>query len=260
MVDRPDYETHPAYGMVAFNRVQGSPGKMFGSALPQHGHFIRLVVRHGQRKHDLGCDWVMGTGPSVVEAWLSAAQFAELLTTMNIGDGVPCTLIRIEGRKISEMPQDEQTEAERTYEAGEAKMMIFGDELKAEINVMCKKVLAKGALSMTARKEVVRLFDKVLMETEANMPFALRSFQEAVEKTSQHAKAELDAVVLHAITAKGLEALGVKVKQLHGHEIQDPHEFEGEFDHEFEGEFDCDVCGEGRQHYMHNNKEGDDDA
>lgn len=209
MVDRPDYETHPAYGMVAFNRVQGSPGKLFGSALPQHGTFIRLVVRQGSRKHDLGCDWVMGTGPSIVEAWLSASQFAELLTTMNIGDGVPCTLTRIEGRKVPEMPQDEQTEAERTYEAGETKMSVFADELKEEISAMRKKILSKGALSMAARREVVSLLDKVLRETEANMPFALRSFQEAVDKTSTQAKAELDAVVSQAITAKGLEALGV---------------------------------------------------
>ena len=209
MKEQPDYEEHPAYGMVAFNRVQGSPGKMFGSALPQHGHFIRLVVRQGSRKHELGHDWVMGTGSSVVEAWLSAAQFAELLTTMNIGDGVPCTLRRIDGHKVPEMPQDEETEAERTYKAGETKMSVFGDELKEEISVMREKILSKGALSMAARREVVALLDKVLRETEANMPFALRSFQEAVEKTSQHAKAELDAFVSHTITAKGLEALSL---------------------------------------------------
>lgn len=211
MTERNEYEGHPAYGMVAFNRVQGSPGKMFGSSLPQHGHFIRLIVRHGKRKHDLGRDWVMGDGPSVVEAWLSAAQFAELLTTMNIGDGVPCTLKRIEGRKVEDMPEDEETEAERTYRAGEAKMTVFAAELKEEIAAMRSKVLSKGALSMAARREVVALLDKILRETEANMPFALRSFQEAVEKTSTQAKAELDAMVSHAITLKGLEALGVEL-------------------------------------------------
>ena len=46
------------------------------------------------------------------------------------------------------------------------------------------------------------------------MPFALRCFQEAVEKTSTQAKAELDAMVSNVITSKGLESLGVRSKAL----------------------------------------------
>lgn len=209
-----DYKTHPAYGVVAFNRVQGSPGPMFGSSLPQHGTFIRLVIRQAQRKHDLGEDWIMGKGRSLIEVWLSAAQFSELLTTMNIGDGVPCTIKRFDGAEVPNMPDDEQTIAERVYEAAQVKMDLFAEETRAELAQARAALLAKGSISVKARNEIVSTLDKILREADANLPYAVRSFQRAVEKTSAQAKAELDALVSHTITVKGLEALGVEIKAI----------------------------------------------
>lgn len=207
------FETHPAYGMVAFNRVSGSPGKMFGSKIPQHGQYVRLVIKRGQRKHDHG-DMLKGMGLSLIEVWLSSAQFAELLTTMNIGDGVPCTLARIAGKSVECMPQDEETESDRTYAAARDKMRGFAGELRGKVDAIRAKLEAKGTIKVATRKEIAQLLDRIMMEVSSNMPFLLRCYQEAVEKVSTQAKAELDAMVSKVITDKGLEALGIDPKQL----------------------------------------------
>lgn len=203
------YETHPAYGVVGFNRTSGSPGKMFGSAIPQHGHFVTLTIKQAQRKHDLYHDWIMGRGRELITVWLSAAQFAELLTSMNIGDGVPCTIRRLNGKQVEEMPQDEQTETEKVHTGFEGKLRALGETLRDKTEEARDLLLTKGGITMAARRRVVQLLDLVHREVEANLPFALTSFQEAVEKTTVHAKAELDAMVTHVVTTKGLEALGV---------------------------------------------------
>lgn len=205
--DKPEYETHPAYGVVGFSRISGDPGKLFGSAIPQHGHFVALRIKKAARKHDLGMDWIHGKCEDLIEVYLSAAQFSELLTTMNIGDGVPCTITRFNGDFIEKMPRDEKTETEKVRGNFKNKLLDFGKNLRDKTEE-ARELLSKG-MKVSDRKRVTDLLDLIHREIEANLPFALTSFQEAVEKTTMHAKAELDAMVSHVVQTRGLEALGI---------------------------------------------------
>jgi hypothetical protein len=234
-----DYTTHPAYGMVAFDRVSGDPGRMFGSSLQTHGQFVRLTIRQGQRAHDLGQDWLMGANRVPhIEVWLSAAQFAELLTTMNVGDGVPCTIKEVNGMCI-EMPQDEKTEVDRAYDAAKEHMQIFPQEVRAKMARAQELLAEKGPMKVAARKEVSGVLREVLMTVDANFPFALKQFQSAAEKTTTHAKAEFDSLVMHAITTRGLAALQLEVppqKQLEEPDVA--------FDKCVFSDATCRVCGD----------------
>jgi len=204
------YDTHPAYGMVAFHRISGSPGKMFGSQLAQHGQFISLQIKRAERAHEYGQDWFHGR-QSLVEVWLSAAQFAELLTTMNVGDGVPCTINRLMGKSVERMPEDEQTEAEKVSSGFTGKMRKLSRSIREGAARAREKLLSKGTLKVSDRKNIAALLGRVQMELDANIPFVLESFQEAVEKTSTHAKAEIDALYTSAVERAGMEALGIEV-------------------------------------------------
>jgi len=206
MVRDREKEEHESYGTIGFYRTQGDPGKMFGSALPQHGHFVALSIKRAIRYHDLHQDWIHG-GEELINIWLSANQFAELLTTMNVGDGVPCTLKRVAGKGMEPPPDTESTEAERISTGFDDRLNDFADTLQEKTDLACEMLRAQGTINKGARKHVADILEWVHREVRSNLPFALTSFQEAVDKTSQHAKAELDAMVTHVVQKTGLKAI-----------------------------------------------------
>ena len=125
--DKKTKHEHPSYGMVQFVRTGGSSRRLFGSGLNHHSATILLTVREGVRHHELGRDWYMGNR-ALVEVELSAAQFTSLLTQMNVGTGVPCTIRRYNG-EVAE-PPDEPPETERVRNYFKYSMEELAERLK----------------------------------------------------------------------------------------------------------------------------------
>ena len=84
-------EKHASWGMVGFSRTQCSGRQCFGSDVT-NSNTMRLTLKHAVKHRELGRDWCMGDD-TICEIELTALQFAELLTNMNCGDGVPCTIL-----------------------------------------------------------------------------------------------------------------------------------------------------------------------
>lgn len=90
-------QKHPAYGMVSFSRVTHSGGahgannRLFGSSIDDHHTSIMLEIKEASVRHDLSRDWFFPDN-TLIKVELSQVQFAELLTTMNAGSGIPCTI------------------------------------------------------------------------------------------------------------------------------------------------------------------------
>lgn len=198
-------ETHPSYGMIGISRMSGSPGAMFGSSLPTHGTFFSLKVKRAKRCHNLSRDWVYGR-EKVIEVFLTSAQFTELFTTMNIGDGVPCTIRYLEGEYVPEADHHE-TELTRVHEGVAKEQKKFGAALRERTREARELLLKKGTISVANRKKIAAMLDVVLMEVESNAPFRLKMFQEAMDKVSAAAKAELDSMVSFVVQQTGLKAL-----------------------------------------------------
>jgi len=206
------YETHPAYGTAVFHRMTGHPGKLFGSNIEEHHSFIGLTICQGERMHDLGRDWIHG-GKELVEVWFSPAQFAELLTTMNVGSGVPCTIKHLGvANRMPEIPEDEKSEPQRVVDDFKAKVDEIASVMDEKIAVLTKMLEEKPSINKGDRAEIKQLLEYVQREVHANFPFQVQSFNEAVEKTTVQAKAEIDALVTGVVQAAGIEALRGKAK------------------------------------------------
>jgi hypothetical protein len=201
-----DYEKHPSWGMVEFSRVSGGKSRLFGSSLPMHGTTIRLTIRHGQRAHSLGSDWFMGSSRvPLVEVELSPAQFAELLTTMNIGDGVPCTIRSVDGEQMPDVP-DEPMETGRVRESFKEEVGDITERLAALLK-SANETLARPTLRASDRKDLIEQLRMIVQGVKSNLPFMLAQFEEATDKITTTAKAEVDAFVTHAATRLGIERL-----------------------------------------------------
>ena len=83
-------EKNPAYGMLAFHRVTGGDPNLFGSSV-SHNQKIMLTLKEGSISRELNTDWYSG-GKTLFEVEMSYTQFAELISAMNVGDGIPVTI------------------------------------------------------------------------------------------------------------------------------------------------------------------------
>lgn len=100
-------ERHESYGQVSFNRISCTPPlDLYGSNL-KHGNIISLSIRRSTKNRNLNRDTYYG-GEEIVEVKLSSAQFAELLTSLNVGSGVPCTISHIFYNPMAECPETSQ--------------------------------------------------------------------------------------------------------------------------------------------------------
>jgi chorismate mutase len=142
----------------------------------------------------------------IVEVDLSAAQFAELLTTMNVGLGVPCTIRHVGNRQMKSPPDiDSQPENIRTEFKENAKKLA--QKILSRATEAKQLLKEKASLNKSDRERISNILTEVARELEENMPFMVEMYQEATEKIETAAKAEVEAFMVGAVRQAGLAAL-----------------------------------------------------
>lgn len=196
---------HPSYGVAQISRLSCSgKRRLFGSALDIHHTVMVLRVQTGRLMREDGKPDAVYADSSIVEVWLSAAQFAELLTSSQLGDGVPCTIMRRGAMEVEEPPAI-GSEGDHVRE-----------HLRSELAAVDKHVTKTAAEIMDMLPSTVKPKDRRKIEVALeqmgrhivdHVPHALRSFQEATERTVVAAKGEIDAFVAHVAQATGIQAI-----------------------------------------------------
>lgn len=198
-------EAHESYGVIQISRTSGSTGKLFGSHLENQGHYFSLRIMQAEVIHDLSRDWYYPQD-QIVEIHMTAAQFAEAITTHNSGSGVPCTIHRVLGDQMEPVPQQTETEAKKIRSEFKGKVRELAEKL-VDGSKKVNDLLEKKSLS-AADKETIRwVLGKAIQDVRDNLPFVVESFQESAEKIVTQAKAEVDAFLSLGVQRLGMEAL-----------------------------------------------------
>lgn len=206
--DKEERSSHPSYGVVRFSRRQGHPGRLFGSPLRDHGSYVTLTVGRADLIRDGFHDrtYSQALRGDLIEVDLSAAQFAELLTTMNVSEGVPCTISYLNGVRV-ERPPEILHETEKVQNTFKDKLRGLVSLVRSRSKEIREVLDSKKNLVQDDRRKITSLLDTIAMELESNLPYTLDVFAEAAEKVVTHAKAEVDAFVTANVVAAGLKAL-----------------------------------------------------
>jgi hypothetical protein len=197
---------HPSYGLVRISRMNGGMGqtRLFGSPLATHYGTIRLTIGTAKWIHGLHHDRYYGSIKGEhIEIEMSAAQFADMITSLNVGNGTPCTIRYVNGARV-ENPPDFPTEAEHIRDNFEGAL----DKYKAKAKTYRKRIEELTAKLTTKAREEIRIALDVMEDQLAqNVPFVIKQFQEAATKVTTAAKAEVEAFVMHAVRSAGLDAI-----------------------------------------------------
>jgi hypothetical protein len=205
-MDKETVYRHPSYGLIQFSHRQGSP-RLFASSLDRHYNYVTVSIKTATlRRSDTGDRYDGPMHGDIVEVDLSAAQFAELLTTANMGCGTPCTIRRREGEQVPS-PPDIDSQAENIRTEFEARAKEFAREILADSQAIKKMLKEKASLNKGDREQISRFLGRVAQELEQNMPFLVEMYQEATEKVVTSAKAEVEAFYVGAVRQAGLAAI-----------------------------------------------------
>ncbi|MFA5366685.1 MAG: hypothetical protein WC333_02275 [Dehalococcoidia bacterium] len=198
------YNNHPSFGVVHISRVScGGNMNLFGSSI-LHSNFLELTISRAEEVRSEVCGDRYYEKDEIVRVSMSASQFAEMITTMNHGSGVPVTIDRVMGEKMPACPGV----SKRMQHSQEFKkrMREFAQRLKND-QASLQELLKKDKLSKEDKRVMKHTFEYLTTEIENNIPFFEEQFEEQMDKTVTEGKAEIENFITHAIQTTGIKAL-----------------------------------------------------
>lgn len=193
--------SHPAFAMIGAHRASVGGGgdsgiHLYGSDF-KHRAIVTIRIHESEMHRAVSHDWPFARGV-IAEVTLSEAQWATFVSSLNCGDGVPCTLNFAADRGevpgiAPPKPRIEQASGEIIETMRDAVNIL--DEVLAELKDKGRANDLKGRLAM-ARQEIV-----------SNLPFVAKSFDQHMEGTVEKAKSEVHGYMTGALMRAGLTHL-----------------------------------------------------
>ena len=194
---------HTAYGQVSVSRTTTTGQRLYASDLI-HKEVITLtfseseqIERDGVIRHRLA----EGRRRSpLLQVSLSPAQWATMITSFGMSDGVPCTinsLIRGDYERQPEIGYIESTRERyerQIREASEREMAKVNEKLKA-----LALLVAKGKAYQSLSGAIANL--------PVNLAFSTQLMQESMDKIVSHGKAELEASAMGVAARLGMKEI-----------------------------------------------------
>lgn len=191
--------THPAFGMIGADRVSGKT-TLNGTDFVHH-NFVAITIRRSELHRDLSRDWHSGR-EELVQVHISEAQWATFVSSMNAGQGVACTLYRVAGEPMPEIPlRKQETVVQRELADS---LRTVNEDLDAAIADV-DGLLA--GLSQVKRDKILARMRHAKRQVDDHLPFAARAFAKTMEATTEKAKIEVNAYMQNAIVRAGLAGL-----------------------------------------------------
>ena len=196
----------PSYGMISLARVNGGKeDEFFGSDVRVH-NYIELTIHKGSVQRGYGKDWFSGIDGEIIKVKLTPVQYAEMLTNMNCGYGVPCTIEFREGVGLipfKPMPSKLDVIVEEQIEKEEEKITAL-----EEVRETLCKLHRSGKLPKSVAKELLDKLDNIIWTfSKKGKMYCHENVKGEIDRMVAEAKAEVSAFVEHKIYSTGLEAI-----------------------------------------------------
>jgi hypothetical protein len=197
-------EKHPSYGTLLFNRRNGGTRALFGSSI-KHKDTISMYLYEAELSRNLNSDYIHGN-KKIVEVEMSYSQFAEAITSMNMGSGVPVTIQYI--RDVGEIEPCPFVDKREQFENE------FADDIKQQNELANKLIIEaetlfneKKSFTKSDKENILSILRKLKQEIGVNTEFTYEMFNEQMDKTTMEAKGEIEAFMQNKINTIASAAL-----------------------------------------------------
>lgn len=193
---------HPSYGTLAFRRRSGGVTPLFGSSI-EHKDTIAMTLYHADLDRR-SPDGILAT-KAIAEIEMSYSQFAEAITSMNIGCGVPVTIRWTE--KDGQIPPCD-------FISKREKFVTEFKELRKETTAETQQLIGevmelfnKKSLTKADREDVQKKLSYISRSVGCNIDFMAEMFNEQMDRTIMEAKGEVEAFCQNKINSIASAAL-----------------------------------------------------
>lgn len=200
-----DITQHESFGLLGFSRVQCSGGvPLFGSDI-EHSTFIKMTLHTAEKQRDINHNWYHAN-KRIADVTMSQNQFAELITSMNMGDGIPVTINYTQEFGNVVTPKFETVTDQHRNEFKQTVKKVGANAKTLEARM--KEILGKsGTVKKAEREELLNMILHVAQDINSNMPYMERVFEEVMDKVVTDAKGTVEAFYQHRVTEAGIGAL-----------------------------------------------------
>ena len=181
---------HPSFANIYIGRSFCSGRKnLFGSSI-KHSETITMKISPAYMARDLNYDRYYAENIPYIEIEMSQSQFAQAITSLNMGAGVPVTLTRLNGEFIEPCPFiDKREQFSNEFRKDMQKVSKELDEVTAEVE---KLVEEKRTFSKADRDKILKALRGAKHQISSNYPYMFSMFNEQMDKTVTEAKAEIE--------------------------------------------------------------------
>jgi hypothetical protein len=190
--------------MIGASRVSSSPpgAALFDSDI-RHQHYVVVRLKRALRRRGLNRDW-LGGREEIVEVAMSEAQWASFVSTMNVGDGVPCTIEHVDREAMPGVEHD-------------PRLAVSMDEVGRAAEKAVEEIQAAfSAYQENKTKANRQTLEYAIKNAPGNMRFAANSLSEHAENVVQRARADIEAMVVSKAEQLGIDPADVTDPKLLG--------------------------------------------
>lgn len=201
-------QDHESYGMLGFDRVTCSGAQpLFGSSI-KHRDTIMMTLKTGHMRRNLNEDWYYGD-KTIVQVEMSATQFADLITSLNQGDGVPVTIrVRPEDIKLHRCENPPYIDRNQLHrEELKEDLDDCFETSKQLIKVLADKFATKKTFNKKDQQEILDMLKKIQNNLGCNQTFAIDQFDRQMQRSTTEAKGEIEAFFQNKLNQIAQQAL-----------------------------------------------------
>jgi hypothetical protein len=176
---------HPAFGQVTAHRFSSTGTVCYGSSVEHHTG-IRLRIHESTQYRALAQDR-QHAGRAIVEVVLTEAQWATLVSSLNHGDGVPCTLCLRPTGPLKVLPGIGESYLTRQRTA-------HADDLRSMLKTHTDRLRAAAAKVTT--KTLHRELSLIADALDGAAPFVADKFVAHTETLVEEAKQDIEGYLL----------------------------------------------------------------
>lgn len=200
-------QSHPAFGLVKTSRVHTTGIRLFDSELKHH-EYIEIGIYEAEMELDREHPRPRRSRDKrrpIVEFRLSQAQWAAMVSSFGIGEGVPCTLSYRCFGDTERLPdiaeqQSVRDKFESQIKASASKEIERIGEEVARLGELAKK----GKAGKRELEDVYTSLQAAVSNLPGNLSFATKLMQESMDKIVSSGKAEVEAYISSAAMRAGM--------------------------------------------------------
>ena len=197
---------HPSFANLYIGRSQCSGQKaLFGSSIKHHDT-ISLRISPAYIDRDLNMDRYFHETRPYIEIEMSQSQFAQAITSLNMGAGVPVTLRRLNDQYIEPCPfVDKREQFSNEFRED---MKELTKKLKETTEAVEELIQNKRTFTKADKEKILSTLNSVTMQIGSNYPYMYSRFNEQMDKTVTEAKAEIECYIQGRMEDMALKSIG----------------------------------------------------